>query len=93
MIRRKVVLSPDALADRSSLYDWIAERAKRGQGRKPVKYVSRGRDYAAALPLLPPALREQRPRQPDVRWLPGQEREPLRGVTNGELKISVLDLM
>ena len=27
MIRRKVVLSPDALADLSSLYDWIADRA------------------------------------------------------------------
>ena len=27
MIRRKVVLSPDALADLSDLYDWIAEQA------------------------------------------------------------------
>lgn len=27
MIRRKVVLSPDALADLSRLYDWIADQA------------------------------------------------------------------
>ena len=27
MIRRKVVLSPDALADLSNLYDWIANQA------------------------------------------------------------------
>ncbi|HKR92473.1 type II toxin-antitoxin system RelE/ParE family toxin [Novosphingobium sp.] len=42
MIRRKVVLSPDALTDLSSLYDWIADQAS---PEVALAYVERLESY------------------------------------------------